>query len=187
MGRIEEKAKIKQRKSLQKVILRSIGAAGMVGIAMVVPKVFEALYKLGLVPNLREKEYISSSASKLVKKGLVKFNGKYYCLTKEGEKTLRRWELADLKFKKPKRWDRRWRVIIFDIPEKMKATRNRITGLFRQAGFARLQDSVWVYPHECEDIVTLLKVDFGIGKYMLYLVVEEIENDKKLLEEFELV
>ena len=59
--------------------------------------------------------------------------------------------------------------------------------LFRQAGLLRLQDSVWVYPYDCEDIVTLLKTDFGIGKHLLYLIVDELENDKNLREDFNLI
>ena len=77
--------------------------------------------------------------------------------------------------------------MIFDIPEKMKNVRNNLTILLKQGGFYHLQDSVWVYPYDCEDIIALLKTDFGIGKYLLYLIVEELENDKRLREEFGLL
>ena len=50
-----------------------------------------------------------------------------------------------------------------------------------------MQDSVWVYPYDCEDILTLLKTDLGVGKYILYLIVDELENDKHLREFFDLV
>ena len=46
----------------------------------------------------------------------------------------------------------KWRVIIFDIPEKEKM-RLQISYLFKQSGLYRLQDSVWVYPYDCEDII----------------------------------
>ena len=59
--------------------------------------------------------------------------------------------------------------------------------LFKQAGIRRLQDSVWVYPYDCEDIITLLKTDFGVGKYLLYMIVDELENDKHLREDFGLI
>ena len=47
----------------------------------------------------------------------------------------------------------------------------------RSAGFLQLQQSVWVYPHDCEDLVALLKADLHIGKDVLYLIVEKIERD----------
>ena len=44
----------------------------------------------------------------------------------------------------------------------------------------RLQDSVWIYPYPCEDLINLLKADFKVGKDLLYLIVNFIENDKWL-------
>ena len=52
--------------------------------------------------------------------------------------------------------------------------------------FVRLQDSVWIYPYDCEDIITLLKADFQIGKDMLYMIVEMLEYDKRLRNHFDL-
>ena len=51
-------------------------------------------------------------------------------------------------------------------------------------GFFRLQDSVWVYPYDCEDIIGLLKVDLHLGGSVIYLVVEKMENDKHLKKTF---
>jgi len=104
-----------------------------------------------------------------------------------GEKKLRHWELQDYKFKRPHKWDKKWRVVIFDIPEKKRKARDQIRSVFISAGFYRLQDSVWVYPYDCEDIVGLLKTDIGVGKDLLYMIVDEIENDKHLRENFGLL
>ena len=123
----------------------------------------------------------------MVKRGLLFFDGKSYRLSSSGERVLNHWELADFQFKKEKKWDRKWRVIIFDIPEYRKTARNYITLLFRQAGLFRLQNSVWVYPYDCEEIITLLKTDLNIGKNLLYLIVEELENDKHLRKNFNLL
>jgi hypothetical protein len=43
---------------------------------------------------------------------------------------------------------------------------------------------VWVYPYDCEDLITLLKADFKIGKDLLYVITESIENDKWLRQSF---
>ena len=188
MGKIEEESRKKgSREHLQKLILETVADVGMLSIALMVPNVSKAMYKLGLVPRRRQNEYVSSSASKLVKRGLLFYDGKRYCMTSRGEDILRRWQFADFKLEKPKRWDRKWRVIVFDIPEKKRKIRDQIRTLFRTADFYLLQDSVWVYPYDCEDILTLLKTDLGVGKYILYLIVDELENDKHLREFFDLV
>ncbi len=188
MGRLEERnRKRSRRRDLQKIILETVATAGILSAALVAPNVIGAMGKLGLIPNRRQREYVNSSASKLVKRGLLFYNGKYYQMTPEGESLLRRWKFADFKLDKPKKWDKKWRVIIFDIPEKKKSIRELIRSLFTQAGLRRLQDSVWVYPYDCEDILTLLKTDLGVGKNILYLIVDEIESDKYLREEFKLI
>ncbi len=188
MGKLEKSNRDRvARRNLQKIILQSVAIAGVLSVALVAPNVIGAMSKLGLIPRKREKEYISSSASKLAKRGLVVYDGHKYCLTREGESILRRWQFLDFKLQRLKRWDNKWRVIIFDIPEKQKKTRNYLTSLLRRAGFERLQDSVWVYPYDCEDVITLLKTDFGIGKYLLYLIVDELENDRHLRQVFGLI
>src|SRR3989344_5822735 len=108
MRELEERNRKRVRKeNLQRVILGSVAAVGILGVALVAPHVISAMDKLGILPNPRRKEYISSSASKLVKRGLMKFENGYYQLTDEGEKILRRWELSDYRLKKPRRWDRK--------------------------------------------------------------------------------
>ena len=169
---------------LQRLILETVKLAGILSIGLVAPNVIKAMNKLGIISNKRQNEIVSSSASKLAKKGLLKFNGKYYELTDEGGMKLRQLELQGYKLIRPKKWDGKWRVVIFDIPEKKRKVRDRIRNLFTSAGLYRLQDSVWVYPYDCEDIIGLLKTDFGVGKDVLYLIVDEIENDRHLREEF---
>ena len=188
MEKLEESSRRKARYGeIQKLILETVKLAGILTVGVMAPNVIKATDKLGLISNARQDEIVRSSASKLVRKGLLKFNGKYYELTSEGEKKLRQLELRGYKFDRPKKWDRKWRVIIFDIPEKKKKVREQIRVLFKVAGLSRLQDSVWVYPYDCEDIIGLLKTDFGVSKNILYLIVDEIENDKYLREEFNLI
>ena len=55
-----------------------------------------------------------------------------------------------------------------------------------EIGFVRLQDSVWIFPYDCEDFIMLLKADLKIGKDALYAIVEKLENDKALREHFHL-
>lgn len=188
MGKLEENSRRKARRGeIQKIILESVKLVGILSIGLVAPNVIKAMYKLGLITNRRQGEIVNTLARRLSKKGLLEFNGKYYELTADGEKNLRQLELKGYKLDHPKKWDRKWRCIIFDIPEKKKNIREQVRNLLRSAGFYRLQDSVWVYPYDCEDIIGLMKTDFGIGKNLLYLIVDEIENDKYLRAHFNLI
>lgn len=187
MGKLEKKNKERVRKeNLQKIVLDTIAAAGVLSIGLVAPNTLKAMAKLGILPRPRQKEYISSSASRLAKRGMLMFKNGRYQLTPSGEKLLRRWQLSDYQLRKPGKWDGKWRMVIFDIPEKKRRVRMQIIPLFHQAGFYRLQDSVWVYPYDCEDIIGLMKTDFGVGKEILYVIADEIENDRHLRSEFNL-
>ncbi len=53
-----------------------------------------------------------------------------------------------------------------------------------ETGFVRLQDSVWVFPYDCEDFISLVKAELKIGSAILYMVVEHIENDTHLRAHF---
>jgi len=85
---------------------------------------------------------------------------------------------------KKRKWDKRWRIVIFDIPERRKSVRTRLRRFMNEYGFVRLQDSVWIYPYDCEDLIALAKANFRIGADVLYIIVEKLERDKYLREHF---
>ena len=142
-------------------------------------------YKKGAKFNYQTK----SALSRLAAKGLVAFierdEKKYARLTEKGRQMLAL-ETERIRLVKQKRWDRRWRIVIFDIPERRRAVRTRLRTFMKLCGFERLQDSVWVYPYDCEDLVALVKAEFRIGADALYLIVEQMERDKHLREHFHL-
>ncbi|MDO8424212.1 MAG: hypothetical protein Q7S54_01205 [bacterium] len=188
MGKIEENSRKRaRRKNLQEIILATVAGASVLAVGMLAPNVLTALDKLGVLKVRRQKEYISSSASKMVKRGLLKFNGKFYEVTPLGQEKFHKWEFSRFRLTKPRKWDGKWRVIISDIPDKKRKTRDNIRYLFKTAGLYPLQESVWVYPYDCEDIIALLKTKYGVGRNILYLIVEELENDRYLKNEFDVV
>jgi DNA-binding transcriptional regulator PaaX len=130
-----------------------------------------------MLPTPRRADSIRAARNRLVKRGLLKWKGNKLCITEAGEKKLRQWRLRDYQLPRPKHWDKRWRVLIFDIPEKRKGLREKIRNTLVVVGFVRLQDSVWIFPYDCEDLITLLKADFKIGKDMLYMIVDTLEYD----------
>ena len=85
---------------------------------------------------------------------------------------------------KKRRWNGRWAVVIFDIPERRRRTGDRLRIMMQETSFVRLQDGVWVFPYDCEDFISLVKAELKIGAAVLYMVVEHIENDKHLRSHF---
>ena len=166
------------------MILGTVAAAGLLSAALVAPGVLTAITKLGLIPKRRQADIIRRSQYKLIDDGLLEWKNKRLCLTLKGERKLRSLEMHNFQFKRPTRWDGRWRVLIFDIPEHRKSVRNRIRTTLQAVGFIRLQDSVWIFPYDCEDLINLFKADFKVGKDMLYMIVDTLEYDTPMRARF---
>ena len=192
MRKIEKELKTRMKKeNFQKVLLSGIAAVGILSVAVLAPNALQALKFFGIEPKTKWQKYnINHSIKRLKDHGLICFEttsrGTFVRLTQKGEDKLRRFKLLGYKLTKPKKWDRKWRMLIFDIKEERKVTRDKIRFALKKIGFLRLQDSVWVYPYDCEDFVTLMKADFKIGKDLLYLIVDTIEGDTKIRNHFKL-
>ena len=152
MGKLEqENRETVRRTEVQQAILSTIVSVGILSAALIAPPVIGALAKLGILPSSRKSEVIKSAASRLKSKGLLKFENGYYVLTADGEKVLRRWQLADYKLTKPKKWDKKWRIVIFDIPQELHRERNRLRRKLKMMNFHMMQKSVFVFPYPCEE------------------------------------
>lgn len=76
---------------------------------------------------------------------------------------------------------------MFDIPERRKKDRDQLRRTMIDAGFLCFQDSVWIFPYDCEDLVTLLKVDMRLGDAVRYGILEKLENDRAARNHFKLI
>lgn len=188
MGKQESESRRRSRvSSLQKIVLRTVGIAGVLSVVFVAPNVIGAMGKLGLLPRKRQGEYVNRSWKRLIQQGFIKLQGNHIRLTKKGEDYLQLIELENFFSNRiKKRWDNKWRVLIFDIPEKKRHIRDHVRRILIQIGFIRLQDSVWLYPYDCEDIITLFKADLHIGREVLYLIVDSLEYDIPYRKHFKL-
>lgn len=164
----------------------SVRAAGNLHMDDVVPSVLKVLGMVIRSDASGPRHYsVQSARERLVRKGLLKYTASgFVSLTRKGEAALRQFELHEYKLQKPARWDEMWRLLIFDIREERKGLRDKVRRTLIAIGFVRLQYSVWAYPYDCEDLVTLLKADFRVGKEVLYLIVDKIENDRWLRKRF---
>lgn len=115
---------------------------------------------------------------------LVEGKEKYYELTNKGIDKLKDQLVKELKVKKPNRWDKKWRSVIFDIPEDDRVLRNVIRHSLYQLGFYQIQKSVFVYPYECHGEIKIICDHFGGRKYLKYMISEIMEGEEEIIEKF---
>lgn len=172
----QESRKRSGRANLKKLILETAEISGFITLAALAPNVLWAMKKLGLLPKKRQNEFIRAARERLVRNGFLLYKKGLLQITNKGRFYLAK-ETSYEKFKN-KKWGGKWRVLIFDIPEKKKFIREQIRSALHSIGFMRLQNSVWIFPYDCEDLITLLKAELGIGKNVLYMIVDALEYDK---------
>lgn len=129
------------------------------------------------------------SLVRLERRGLVERGDKgwNFRLTAKGKKFAEKIEMTErLLIRKPKKWDEKWRVVIFDVPERYRSSRERFRRILQKAGFLRLQDSVWVHPYQCEELIAFMRKELRLGGSVLYLIVEGLEGEKRVREYFKL-
>ncbi len=88
---------------------------------------------------------------------------------------------------RPRVWDKKWRLILFDIPSEERTKRNAFRSFVQQSGAVMLQKSVWLFPFDCSERIALLRNIFNLPEDELRLViVESIGEDKKFRTHFRL-
>lgn len=188
---LESQARTKRKRvQVEQIVLTSLTVVGILSFAALAPNAARLLKHVDVAwahkrdPRLRVRETVH----RLRKKGLLTWNtGKDRLeLTARGRAEASRIKTGFIEIPKPRTWDGRWRMVIFDIREERRGLRIRVRYLLKRLGFFRLQDSVWVHPYDCEEIVTLLKHDFKIGRELLYIIADAVEYDLPLRKHFKL-
>lgn len=112
----------------------------------------------------------------LEREGFLRRKEKKLFITPKGRRRVQKLKLR-APTKLPGEWDGKWREVIFDIPEDMRAQRNFFRALLKRKGFIKLQNSVFVAPNADFDELDLARREYGIEKYVNFLIAESAATD----------
>ena len=105
---------------------------------------------------------------------------KSYSLTSKGEARLRDILIEDIEIKNQRKWDGKWRLVMYDFPIRFKKARNAFRWKLKDLGFFQFQKSVWIYPYPCEDEILFVANFYGVRKHIEILEVGKILDDRKI-------
>ena len=108
-------------------------------------------------------------------------------LTEDGKKRALRYKFDALVLPKTAHWDRKWRILMFDIPVRFKKAREAFRYKIKDLGLAQYQKSVWIYPYPCLDEVAFTAKFFGVAKYVHFVEAESISGEIEYKEIFDLL
>jgi DNA-binding transcriptional regulator PaaX len=107
-------------------------------------------------------------------------------LTKEGKQEASRLGLIGnvINFKKPKHWDGKWRIVIFDIPERDRKFRGILREHLYLLNFFKLQQSVFISPYPFEKQILELVSIYSANSYVRVITAVKIDNEAMIKSHF---
>lgn len=92
--------------------------------------------------------------------------------TKKGKARLE--SVLNICFEKPSKWDKKWYIVVFDVPEHKRQIRDVLRNKLKALGFGMLQASVWISPYPClGDVEEIVKL-YNLKPYVLYAVSKKV-------------
>lgn len=171
----------------KEILIDLLKLGGLFAIIILAPN---AIQMLKLFDNRYPKRKFQNSFRYLKNKKYIEFTAygekSKLKLTPRGRKQALKYFLDDLKIKKQQKWDKKWRMVIFDIPERKRVARDILRNKLIELGFYKLQNSVFVFPYPCKTEIDQIIDFYFLRKYVYYIEINRIYSDDKLIKTFQL-
>lgn len=177
-----------------KKVLQIVGAGLVVGTIIAFPPLAMSFNLIMEVIEEREQKISKAQVKRVLynleKKKLIslkKNNGDLLATFNEkGKKLILKYKFDELKIKKPKKWDGKWRLVMFDIPEKRKRARETLRRKLKSMDFYQVQKSVFIHPFECQREIESVTTAYEIEPFVYFMRADYIDNEKKIKTKFDL-
>lgn len=167
------------RGELAKEILKGLTVGGLIVASFALPALPQVFYLFG-VRTARERYKMNRILQNLEKQKLIDIYEKgdetVMEITDKGRKRILKYKFDEIVITRPKKWDGYWRMIIFDIPERYKKSRDALTKKLKEMEIYPLQKSVFICPFESKNEVDFVSEFFDVGKFVHYFVIKEIDE-----------
>ena len=174
----------------QKILLTLLGSVTL-GFSSSPSQYFRTLRKLRKEWNKINQRNFNRSIQRLSREKLIEEKKLPDCsfkliLTEDGKKQAKRLNFlgSSIEFKKPRHWDGKWRIVLFDIPEKDRIFRDILREHLYALNFYKLQYSVFVSPYPFEKSILDLVALYSAESFVRVITATKIDNEPKLKKHF---
>ena len=182
---------------LKQYVLAALGIGAILGGSVLFTPNFPIILGsiLGIIDEIKgikiPKKKVQRVLKQLEKKQLIQIERKgnevFVTVKKKDDVSILKYSLREiLNLKKKKDWKRRWFMVVFDVPEKERNKRDYLRRFLKEIGFYPYNQSVYVFPYECEKEIGLIKKIVEGGKYISYIIAEKLEHENQLKIHFRL-
>ena len=177
--------------TIAKSILGVVGTVGILTMAAIAPNSLQILKLFGVGKKQYKPRSIYKTLKRMETQQLVDIKEKddkvIIIITEKGKKRLLKYNIDDMQIKKPKRWDKKWRLVSFDVPEKQKKAREALRNKLKDLEFFPLQKSLFISPFPCKNEIDFISEIFQIQKHIIFIETPNINNEYKIKEYFNLI
>ncbi|MBU2081928.1 hypothetical protein KKH14_00645 [Patescibacteria group bacterium] len=167
------------RNGISKKILRALLISGAISLALSSPRgVGQLLRQLPKELRKLKREQLRRALYNLRDKNFVKLihedkNNVTVELTENGRTITKKMDIDQIQLEKPEKWDKKWHLVVFDIPEKKKIARESLRMKLKDLGFKKFQHSIWITPFSCEKEINFIKSVFNLSDYWIDVIITE--------------
>ncbi len=108
-------------------------------------------------------------------------------LTEQGRHRIITFNIDSMEIKEPKVWDKKWRMVVFDIPEKKRQARDVLRETLKRMNFYEFQKSVFVHPYPCRDEIDYIIEYYELRPYVRIATATELDNEIHLRKVFNMI
>lgn len=184
-ARNEEKEK---QYASAKTVLSLLGMGVAIAAAFIAPRATSIIGNLVWEKDTEwdnwkrfNKSYLRQTLRRLEKQKLVEIKevgGKQkIIITQAGKRKILEYSIDELEIVKPNRWDKKWRIVIYDIPKRKKPLQELVREILKNLGFYPMQESVYIIPYPCYKEIEFLRTYYNLSPFIKYLLVEKLEDD----------
>jgi len=119
------------------------------------------------------------SKQKLIEKKKGYEDSVLVSLTEKGMLRVINFRFRRLNDKKEK-WDGKWRMVAFDIPNECSKGRKALNYRLKMGGFYELQESIFLHPYDCKKEIDAFVKLFKLEKYVRFGLLDFIDNQDKV-------
>lgn len=95
-------------------------------------------------------------------------------LTEQGKRFIK--EHHEEVWRSPLTWDKKWRIVIFDIPEAKRNSRNNLRRYLKMLGFGKVQRSIWISPYDFTRIIRQYTKKLKLSGYVFQVIADEFQG-----------
>lgn len=76
----------------------------------------------------------------------------------------------------PHSWDKKWRLVIFDIPEEKRRLRDYLRRYLKTLGFGKVQRSIWISPYDFSEIIQRYAGKLKLSDYIFQITADKFKG-----------